>query len=53
MKCLDDKNAKPQLEEQIDQVAWKSYKEAKDAMDDSYESVKYVLKEYKRLVEFV
>jgi 8-oxo-dGTP pyrophosphatase MutT (NUDIX family) len=51
LKCLDDRNAKPQVEEQIDEVAWKSFKEAKNLLSDSYESVKYVLKSYKKLAE--
>jgi len=52
LKCLDDKLAKPQLEEQIDEVAWKTYKEAKELVCDSYESVKYVLKAFRKLPEF-
>ncbi len=52
LKCIDDKNAKPQLDEQIDELAWKSYKDAKDSLSDSYESVKYVLKAYRKLAEF-
>lgn len=49
MKCVDDSEAKPQLEEQIDEVAWKSAKEAKNLLENSYESVKYVLKMYKKM----
>ncbi|MFN0047727.1 MAG: NUDIX hydrolase [Cytophagales bacterium] len=51
LKCIDDQNAKPQIDEQIDEVAWKTYKEAKNLLSSSYESVNYVLRSFKKMGE--
>lgn len=53
MECRDDSQMKPQLEEQIDDVRWVTYKEAKEALSGSYSSVNYVLKKFKKMAEKV
>lgn len=53
MRCLSDKGMKPQVEEQIDEIKWADFKQARMLIGDSYESIKYVLKKYKEIEKFV
>ena len=48
MKCEDDEHMAPQVEEDIDQVAWLSRQEVKEVMVNSYRSIRYVMRKYYR-----
>lgn len=45
MDCLDDKNMSPQVEEDIEELRWMNKKEIAEAMENSYESIRFVLKQ--------
>lgn len=42
MTCLDDANMAPQWEENIERLAWLDRKELRNALVDSYSSIRYV-----------
>ena len=46
MECLDDSKMKPQLEEKIEDVKWMDFGEVKNALYDSYPSIRNVLRKY-------
>lgn len=46
MECLDDRNMKPQLEESITDVRWMDQKDTRQAMVNSYRSIRHVVKKY-------
>jgi len=46
MECLDDKKMKPQKDEGIDGVSWKTKKEVAIDTQDTYRSLKRLLKKY-------
>lgn len=48
MNCLNDDGLKPQLEEQIDRIEWMKPGKAEVSLADSYESIRYVLKKFKK-----
>lgn len=48
LHCLDDTNLKPQLEEGITDIKWMDIENASLALSNSYKSVRYVLKKYKK-----
>lgn len=49
MECLDDSQMKPQLEESITEVRWMDEKGTRQAMVNSYRSIRHVIKKYNRL----
>ena len=50
MRCLNDSKLKPQVEEQIDKIEYMNLEEAKAALKDSYQSIRYVFKKFKKNV---
>lgn len=48
MKCLDDKNMKPQEDEDIEEVKWLKTKDLFHALKDSYQSIQWVFERYKQ-----
>ncbi len=46
MDCLDDSEMTPQLEESITDVRWMTREEARQALYNSYFSIRYVLRQY-------
>ncbi len=46
MDCKDDSNMRPQKAEDITDVQWMSLGQAKKATEDSYESIRFVLRQY-------
>ena len=46
MKCMDDSKMKPQKKEGIDDVRWMSLREVRQALYDSYRSIRAVMQEY-------
>ena len=51
MSCLDDSHLKPQIEEDIAEVRWCEVSEAGKLLDNSYESIRFVLRSYLRMTE--
>ncbi len=51
MVCLDDSKMKPQLEENIEDLRWMDMGEVKQALYDSYPSVRNVLRKYYEHIE--
>lgn len=51
MKCLDDTNMGPQVEEEIDEVRWMSLTELRAALYGSYRSIRSVIQEYHKLLK--
>jgi 8-oxo-(d)GTP phosphatase len=49
MRCLDDSKLAPQIEEQIEKIEWMTLHEANQALEGSYESIRYVLKRFNKL----
>lgn len=45
MDCLNDKYMTPQLEESIEELRWMNKPEIADAMGNSYESIRFVLRQ--------
>jgi len=45
MTCLDDTNMAPQWEENIERLAWLDKKEVRNALVDSYSSIRYVFEQ--------
>ena len=48
MTCDDDEEMAPQIEEDIEQVVWLTRQEVKEVMVNSYNSIRYVMREYYR-----
>ena len=48
MTCLDDSKMKPQEEESITQVEWKSMKQMQEALIGSYRSLRYLILKYQQ-----
>jgi ADP-ribose pyrophosphatase YjhB (NUDIX family) len=48
MSCLDDTHMLPQVEEGIEQVAWMSEEAVRDALKNSYQSIRYVFQAYRK-----
>lgn len=46
MKCLDDKDLKPQKNEGIEEARWMTLREIRAALYDSYRSIRAVMQEY-------
>ncbi|MFT6866466.1 MAG: 8-oxo-dGTP pyrophosphatase MutT (NUDIX family) [Cyclobacteriaceae bacterium] len=46
MNCLDDSNLSPQEEENIKEAKWATLAELRDALYDSYRSIRVVIQEY-------
>lgn len=51
MDCLDDKKMKPQKEEGIEDIRWMKENEAREALHDSYKSIREVLNCYLSTVD--
>lgn len=51
MEILDDSAMRPQLEEDIEEVRWMTFAEAKQALYNSYFSIRYVFRAYQRKQE--
>ncbi|HAA24291.1 MAG TPA: hypothetical protein DCP28_38065, partial [Cytophagales bacterium] len=48
MTCIEDEHMEPQYEEDIEQVVWLSKSEVKEVLVNSYNSIRYVMREYYR-----
>jgi 8-oxo-dGTP pyrophosphatase MutT (NUDIX family) len=48
MDCVDDTNLKPQIEEDIAEVRWCELVEAQQLLTNSYESIRFVVRQYTR-----
>ena len=46
MDCLDDSAMAPQREEDIDEVRWMDLREMREALFDSYRTIRFVISEY-------
>ena len=46
MDCLDDSDMRGQTEEDITDVRWMTREEARQALYNSYFSIRYVLRQY-------
>ena len=51
MKCVDDTNMGPQVEEDIDEVRWMNLSELRAALYNSYRSIRVVVQEYHKLLK--
>ena len=51
MKCVDDTNMGPQVEEDIDEVRWMTLSELRAALYNSYRSIRVVVQEYHKLLK--
>lgn len=51
LKCLDDISMKPQFEEDIEKLEWMSPKEVFHVMDQSYNSVHFVIDNYYKMIK--
>ena len=51
MECLDDSEMKPLYEESIEDVRWLNRAQLKEAMYNSYPSIRYVFKEYFKMIK--
>ena len=51
MNCVDDTNMAPQHEEDIDQIKWMTEEELVQALKQSYNSIRYVIKKFKKIKE--
>ncbi len=49
MDCLDDKNIKPQIEEEITALRWMTKNEAREAAKKTYRSIDHVISQYYNL----
>ncbi|MDN3669894.1 NUDIX hydrolase [Echinicola jeungdonensis] len=50
MECLDDSMMEPQKEEGIEDIKWLSHQEAKIALVNSYPSMRYLYKQFLKMV---
>ena len=48
MECLDDTAMAPQEEESIDDVKWMRTDEVRQALYNSYRTIRYVIQEYNK-----
>ncbi len=48
MNLVDDSNSKPSLEEDIEELRWMTQKEVYHALENSYNSIRFVFEEYYR-----
>lgn len=48
MECLDDSKMAPQTEEDIDEVRWMDLREMREALYNSYRTIRFVVSEYHR-----
>lgn len=48
MSLVDDSNSKPSLEEDIEELRWMTQKEVYHALENSYNSIRFVFEEYYR-----
>ncbi len=46
MELVDDSRLKPQIEEDIEEIRWMTQKEVYHALDNSYNSIRFVLEKY-------
>ena len=51
MNCLDDRQLQPQTDEGIEEVRWMTTPEVRQALYDSYFSIRYVVRQYYQQVE--
>ena len=51
MELVDDSRIKPSIEEDIEDLRWMTQKEVYHALDNSYNSIRYVFEEYYRMTE--
>ena len=51
MDCLDDSMMKPQLEENIEDLRWMDIAEVKQALYNSYPSIRNVLRKYYEYID--
>ena len=51
MDLVDDSKMKPSLEEDIEELRWMTQKEAYHALENSYNSIRFVFQEYYRKYE--
>jgi len=49
MKCLNDVNMAPQIEEDIQDVQWMNTDNVRKALYDSYRTIRYVVQEYNKM----
>lgn len=53
MDLIDDSKAKPSIEEDIEEVRWMNQKEAYHALENSYNSIRFVFEKYYKKAEKV
>ncbi len=53
MECKSDKKMKPQKQEGIKKAEWMDLEAVRQALHDSYRSIRYVMQEYMKLLEKV
>ena len=51
MDLLDDSRSKPSHEEDIEELRWMTQKEVYHALENSYNSIRFVLEEYYNITE--
>ncbi|MGB3587215.1 MAG: NUDIX hydrolase [Tunicatimonas sp.] len=51
MDCLDDSQLQPQTDEDIEEVRWMTTSEVRQALYDSYFSIRYVMRRYYQQIE--
>jgi 8-oxo-(d)GTP phosphatase len=51
MECLDDSAMKPQVEEDIEEVRWMDPREVRQALYDSYPSIRHVFHKYYQMIK--
>ncbi|MEM8894334.1 MAG: NUDIX domain-containing protein [Bacteroidota bacterium] len=51
MSCLDDSQMQPQTGESIEDVRWMDVRNTREALYNSYRTVRYVMQEYYKLLE--
>lgn len=49
MPCIDDSKMKPQMEENIEEVRWMNSREVRQAMYNSYPSIRHVFNQYYKM----
>lgn len=49
MDCVDDSKMKPALDEDIEELRWMTQKEVYHALEDSYNSIRYVFERYYKM----
>ena len=51
MDCLDDSQMGPQAEENIEEVRWMDLNETREALFESYRTIRYVMTEYHKMLK--